>query len=418
MVMPFQVIGIWLRGLFSLMLIIAGIVFLSLWYRNRETVVESVEVPVVKNETADPNPSVTEVHERTVSWQFGFNRATAYLVGGIALLGWSIGGGWTLSPRLFRKRGKDEPTNNAIGLNQFLTLPDGSRVNVNVAGPHDGEPLIMTHGWGLDANEWYYARKMLSGKYRVISWDLPGLGKSDRPVDRDWSLDKLAQTLDSVVRLAGGKPVVLVGHSIGVMITLTYCKIFPDSLGTKVRGLVLVQGTYTNPVKTTSNAGLYTALQKPILEPLCHLMVWLSPLVAALNWLGFLNGSAHRSTEKDSFSGNETRGQLDALTWAYCTAPPDVVGRGMLAMMRYDATDVLSRIPIPTLILAGDNDRTCLPEAGRYMADRIPQAQLVELAQSKHCGFYENYFRFHEAITNFLLSLDAVKQKSQSLVTS
>jgi hypothetical protein len=57
------------------------------------------------------------------------------------------------------------------------------------------------------------------------------------------------------------------------MIILTYCKLFPAALGTRVRALVLAHGTYTNPVRTTSMAGLYTALQKPILEPLCALVV-------------------------------------------------------------------------------------------------------------------------------------------------
>jgi hypothetical protein len=81
-------------------------------------------------------------------------------------------------------------------------------------------------------------------------------------------------------------------------------------------------------------------------------MVWLSPLVRVLNWLSYLNGSAHRSTERDSFSGNETRGQLGFLTRYYCKAAPNVVGRGMLGMLRYDATEALGHIGVPTLVVA------------------------------------------------------------------
>ena len=135
---------------------------------------------------------------------------------------------------------------------------------------------------------------------------------------------------------------------------------------------MLAQSTYTNPVRTTSNAWLYTALQKPVLEPLCHLMVWLSPVVRVLNWLSYFNGSAHRSTERSSFSGKETRGQLDFITRYYCTSPPDVVARGMLAMFQYDASDILRRINVPTLVVAGDQDKTCMPEASRHMAATIP----------------------------------------------
>ena len=131
-------------------------------------------------------------------------------------------------------------------------------------------------------------------------------------------------------------------------------------------------------------------------------MIWLSPIVRVLNWLSYLNGSAHRSTERDSFSGGETRSQLDFITRSYCKAPPDVVGRGMLAMFRYDATTTLSRFSIPTLVVAGEKDSTCTLEANRYMADAIPGARLSVLRSMKHCGLYEQHEQFHEIVVEFL----------------
>jgi pimeloyl-ACP methyl ester carboxylesterase len=154
----------------------------------------------------------------------------------------------------------------------------------------------------------------------------------------------------------------------------------------QLRGLLLAHGTYTNPVKTTAHAGLYAALQKPVLKPLCHLMVWLAPVVRVLNWLNYLNGSAHRSTERDSFSGRETPGQLDFITRYYCKAASDAVGRGMLAMLCYDATDVLGRISVPVHVVGGAEDRTCLPAASRDMAEAIPGAGLTLLSPARHCG--------------------------------
>jgi pimeloyl-ACP methyl ester carboxylesterase len=131
-------------------------------------------------------------------------------------------------------------------------------------------------------------------------------------------------------------------------------------------------------------------------------MVWLSPLFRALNWLSYLNGSAHRSVERDSFSGKETRGQLNFITQFYCKAAPDVVVRGMLAMLRYDAMTTLPHITAPTLIVAGDRDSTCLPEASRFMHDAIPDSQLVILPSAKHCGLFEHHEQFHEAVAAFV----------------
>ena len=197
------------------------------------------------------------------------------------------------------------------------------------------------------------------------------------------------------------KPVILAGHSIGVMTCLTYCKVFPEALGSRVAKLILVHGTYTNPVRTTSKAWLHTALQKTILEPLCHVMIWLSPLFRVMNWMSYLNGSAHRSTERDSFSGNETRGQLDFITRYYCKAAPDVIARGMLAMLQYDATETLAEINVPTMVVAGRDDKTCTLEASRHMAATIPNAELVVIESAKHCGFLEFNEQFKEAILRF-----------------
>ena len=140
------------------------------------------------------------------------------------------------------------------GTSQHLTLADGTVVRVRFHGPADADPVVLVHGWGLDSDEWSYALRELGDRYRLIAWDLPGLGQSGRPPDRDWSLEKLARQLDAVVALAGDRPVTLVGHSIGGMILLTYCKLFHAALGTRVRGLVLAHTTYTNPVKTTRRA--------------------------------------------------------------------------------------------------------------------------------------------------------------------
>jgi pimeloyl-ACP methyl ester carboxylesterase len=273
----------------------------------------------------------------------------------------------------------------------------------------------MTHGWSLDSDEWSYAKKELAQRHRLIVWDLPGLGRSTSPTDNDWSLERLAGHLDAVVDTAGFKPVILLGHSIGGMIILTYCRLFPEKVRAQVSGLVLAHTTYTNPVKTTAMAGLMTALQKPLLEPLCHLMIWLSPLARLMNWLSYGNGSAHRSTERSSFSGRESRGQLEFLTRYMLSASPAVVARGFLAMLRYDATGVLPHVPVPTLVVAGDQDTTCKPEASVFIARSIPGARLETLASSRHCGLFEHHQEFHALLNGFVASVNEHRASQPSV---
>ena len=87
---------------------------------------------------------------------------------------------------------------------------------------------------------------------------------------------------------------ILVGHSIGGMITLTVCKLFPKLLSGPVVGISIVHSTYTNSLRTTRFASFLTAIQRPFIEPLLSMTVFLSPLAWLMNGLSYLNGSAQK----------------------------------------------------------------------------------------------------------------------------
>jgi len=78
-----------------------------------------------------------------------------------------------------------------------------------------------------------------------------------------------------------------------------------------VKAIALVQTTYTNPVRTANMAGLFTALERPVIVPLLHLTIWLSPLIWLSNLMSYLNGSAFLSAKSSGFAGTETWEELD-----------------------------------------------------------------------------------------------------------
>jgi len=449
--LPFNILGMWFRGLLSIAILAGGIELLRRWYDD-SNVIERVSRPVagavddVRGGRGGAVERVVTVR-RVFRFEPGWNRPTAELAAAIALLAWATAGRWighglallTLrqgtapsadrtgaeaprraskkARRLDARRRKDaapiapeadeDPSSDRGGEVHWITRPDGSVLRVECYGPADAPPIVWTHGWGADSTEWFYQKRHLADRFRLIVWDEPGLGLSRKPADNDYRLENLAADLEAVLALAGGRPAVLVGHSIGGMITLTFCKQFPEALGNRVAGLVLAHTTYTNPVRTTSMAGLYTALEKPVLVPLLYLTIALWPLAWLLNWMSYFNGSAHRSTHKSSFSGNETRGQLDFVSRFMPRARPDVLARGMLGMLAYDATAVLARIHVPTLVFVGDRDSTTLPEAGRFIADQVPAADLITLAPARHMGLLEHHDRFDQAVARFATACQA-----------
>jgi pimeloyl-ACP methyl ester carboxylesterase len=77
------------------------------------------------------------------------------------------------------------------------------------------------------------------------------------------------------------------------------------------------------------------------------------------------------------------------------------MARGMLGMLRYDATGTLKAIKVPVLVLAGDRDPVCKPEASERMEREIPGAQLAKLVPAKHMGLIEHHTRFAKIVSNF-----------------
>jgi pimeloyl-ACP methyl ester carboxylesterase len=443
--MPFNILGIWFRGLLSIAIWAGGIYLLSRWYDDSHATA-MIEEPVV---TA-PSDSVRRVDDRPVAtentvptrriFRFvpGWNRPTLELAAALALLTWAtmgrlIGNRFQMmflrsgenagtelpkreSKKIRRRNAKlrkamqtpleqdIDPSEDRTGTVHTINRPDGSEIRVECYGPADAPPIIWTHGWGADSTEWFYQKRYLTDRFRLIVWDIPGMGLSKKPNNNDFRMENLAADLEAVLTIAGDRPAILVGHSIGGMITLTFCKMFPGTLQSRIAGIVLAHTTYTNPVRTTQMAALYTAIEKPIIIPLIYLTIALWPLAWLMNWMSYFNGSAHRSTHKSSFAGNETRGQLDFCSRFMPHARPDVLARGMLGMIAYDATSVLPDITVPSLVIVGDKDTTTLPEAGEFIARHIPEAEAVTLAPAKHMGLMEHHDRFDRLVAEFAAS--------------
>jgi pimeloyl-ACP methyl ester carboxylesterase len=70
-------------------------------------------------------------------------------------------------------------------------------------------------------------------------------------------------------------------------------------------------------------------------------------------------------------------------------------------MLRYDATAVLKGINASALVLAGDKDSVCKPEASERMHRNSPGAQLTQLAPAKHMGPIEHHTRFAVIVRTF-----------------
>ncbi len=323
---------------------------------------------------------------------------------GLGLLAWSLVGRWPVTWLLAKP--DSDPTHPQRGDHRMIASPTGSTLYVEISGPADAPPVILTHGWGLDSTIWYYLRRDLAKRFRVIVWDLPGLGRSRAASGKAIDLTHFARDLKALLALTNGKPAVLVGHSIGGMTLQTLVRDHPEVLNGAVAGLVLVNTTYTNPLRTMVLSGLAQALRWPLLEPMFRVAIWLQPLAWLSAWQSYLSGSAHLANRL-GFAGEVTRSQLEHNTLLATRNPPAALARGNLAMFRWDAHGALQGVTAPTLILAGDSDLITKCEASQTLARAAPAARLEVIANANHMGFLERPALYNRQIEAFCETVNA-----------
>lgn len=113
---------------------------------------------------------------------------------------------------------------------------DGSRVHYKSVGKGD-TALVFVHGWTADIRSWRFQVPAFAGKMRLILIDLPGHGQSDKPHE-DYTMDFFARAIDAVLKDAGVRKAVLVGHSMGTPVIRQFYRLYPE----KTAGLVAVDG--------------------------------------------------------------------------------------------------------------------------------------------------------------------------------
>ncbi len=319
---------------------------------------------------------------------------------GIGLLAWSLGGGGIIL-RPFLARRDIEPLTFPRSGGETIEGANGATLYVESQGASTKPCLILTHGWGLDSTIWATTKRDLADQFRIISWDLPTMGKSKAPHSAV-SLDSFAQNLARVIDYAGTAKVVLVGHSIGGMTTQTLARDRPELMRNRVAGIILLNTSYRNPLTTMMFSGLAQALRFPLIEPQLFVTLALWPLAWVGAWKSYIDGSAHLAN-RFGFGPLVTKSQLEHTTLLSIRNSQGGQAKGNLAMFRWDADRALADIGVPVLVISGDDDIVTKAEAGQHIADVTPGAEFMRVDKANHMGFLERPEVYNPAIAAFAL---------------
>lgn len=135
---------------------------------------------------------------------------------------------------------------------RFVQL-DGGRIHYLEAG--EGAPLLLLHTGGASAQEFEDVIPLLAERHRVIAWDMPGHGDSDR-LWRQRGIEHYADDLRAFLDALAIDRAILVGVSIGGYIAMDFARRWPD----RVERAVLVEAPLRSPAWYAENWPAFEAM--------------------------------------------------------------------------------------------------------------------------------------------------------------
>ena len=173
---------------------------------------------------------------------------------------------------------------------------DGVRLHYTDRGA--GQPIVLVHGNAVAGDDWNtsgVADLLLRDGHRVIVFDRPGFGHSERPRGRLWTAMQQAELLHKALRQLGIERPVVVGHSWGAIVALSLAARHPAD----TEGLVLLSGYYFWPLRP--DVLLVAAGAIPVLGDILRYTVspWLGQLLMPLQKRAVFSMEAVRTIRAD-----------------------------------------------------------------------------------------------------------------------
>jgi pimeloyl-ACP methyl ester carboxylesterase len=280
----------------------------------------------------------------------------------------------------------------------FAVGCDDTPIFYRVRGPAQAPAIVFCDGIGCDGYVWKYLEAELVGTHRIVHWHYRGHGRTPMPrdprrVDITDLTDDLAAVLDAAV--GDGVPAILAGHSMGVQVCLEMYRRHQE----RVRGLVLLCGSYGTPLRTFK--GKRTLEQVlPFVRFLVNRIPGLAQSIVARVIPTEL---AYQVATRFEINGELIR-RDDFFPYLEHMARVDV--RLFLEMLaaagRHTARELLPVIAVPTLIVSGDRDGFTPAELSDEMHRLIRGSELHVVAGGSHTAPIERPAEVNERVAAFL----------------
>lgn len=228
-----------------------------------------------------------------------------------------------------------------------------------------GPDLVLLHGWGTNPHVWRELKKLLAARFRVHAPALPFGSGSD--ADGGETLERIA---DHVARRAPGLCAVC-GWSLGGAVALAWAHRAPR----QVSRLALI-GTNSCFVQ---RADWPHALEPRAVQDFARGLVR-EPAAVLTRYIALQASGDARATRVARHLRQ---------TLLHQRGEPDTAALqlGLSLLAQVDLRSALPQIPQPALVVHGARDAVVPLPAGEYLAQALPNARLVVMADAAHAPF-------------------------------
>jgi pimeloyl-ACP methyl ester carboxylesterase/predicted glycosyltransferase len=253
---------------------------------------------------------------------------------------------------------------------------DGVRIYYEIYG-NGPETMLFVPPWCIVHSRIYKAQlPYFSERFRCITYDGRGNGKSDRPEDvKSYSLDNYVADALAVMDATEAEQAIVVGLSFGGMVASVLAAHHPD----RVKAAILV-GTITSvgPAHYPYQASRHFEAKREQFEG------W--DKFNREHWLADYPDFAEHFIRNIQSDPHSTKQIEDGIDWAADTTGPVLVKTidARMMMPRFDVSEAMYRkIECPLLIIHGDNDQI-QPHARAKAVAEITGAELVTIPGGGH----------------------------------
>ena len=220
-----------------------------------------------------------------------------------------------------------------------------------------GETIVFHHGIGASPGIWHKWLPALADRYRIVTYDMRGYGRSHDPGARfDWSLDLLADDVRAVADAAGIERFHLVGESIGGTVVLNCGLTMPE----RIRTLTVCNGAHIG-----------------------------STIQRADEWRGRIDTQGIRAWSDEFMRGRFHDDALDAAERAWFARAQEAWTRdsildALAVLVGTDLTASLKDIRCPTLLMHGDGSPFIPVSVMAELHGLLPESSFQVFAHARH----------------------------------